>query len=207
MLLSLLLGAGMDAESRGRDPRPPTSADASRILAEIAPVTRRSQQLQRDVTMGVPLLGWGLAWLVGALVYQYVPGPAGAVLGLAACAAAATVTRVVRPREIRLSTEKRFALAWVVLFVISPLLVVIAEPASPRIVAVFLASLWATGMLLYGIGVRDVPLAVLGLVIVVMAAVIRLAAPPEAVLAVGLAGGLGMTGLGGWRMRWRRWRR
>ena len=86
----------------------------------------------------------------------------------------------------------------------APLLVVIAEPANPRIVAVFLASLWATGMLLYGIGVRDVPLAVLGLVIVVVAAVIRLVAPHEAVLAVGLAGGLGMTGLGGWRMRWRR---
>ena len=194
----------MDADPLGGDARPPTSADASRILAEIAPVTRRSRQLQRDVTMGVPLLGWGLAWLVGSLVYQYVHGPAGAVLGLAACAGAATATRVVRPREIRLNTEKRFALAWVVLFVISPLLVVIAEPANPRIVAVFLASLWATGMLLYGIGVRDVPLAVLGLVIVVVAAVIRLVAPHEAVLAVGLAGGLGMTGLGGWRMRWRR---
>lgn len=95
----------MDADSRGGDARPPTSADASRILAEIAPVTRRSQQLQRDVTMGVPLLGWGLAWLVGALVYQYVPSPAGAVLGAAACAGAATVTRVVRPREIRLNTR------------------------------------------------------------------------------------------------------
>jgi hypothetical protein len=194
----------MDADPRDGDARPPTSADASRILAEIAPVTRRSQQLQRDVTMGVPLLGWGLAWLVGSLVYQYVRGPAGAVLGLAACAGAATVTRVVRPREIRRNTEKRFALAWVVLFVISPLLVVIAAPANPRIVAVFLASLWATGMLLYGIGVRDVPLAVLGLVIVVVAAVTRVVAPHEAVLAVGLAGGLGMTGLGGWRMRWRR---
>jgi hypothetical protein len=77
----------MDAESRGGDPRPPTSADASRILAEIAPVTRRSQQPQRDVTMGVPLPGWGLAWLLSALAYQFVPSPAGAVLGLAACAA------------------------------------------------------------------------------------------------------------------------
>lgn len=194
----------MDADARDGDARPPTSADASRILAEIAPVTRRSRQLQRDVTMGVPLLGWGLAWLAGSLVYQYAPSPAGAGLGLAACAAAAIVTRLVRPREIRRNTEKRFLLAWMVLFILSPLLVVIAAPASPRIVAVFLASLWATGMLLYGIGVRDVPLAVLGLVIVVVAAVSRLAAPPEAMLAVGLAGGLGMTGLGGWRLRWRR---
>ena len=194
----------MSVDPRGDDVRPPTSADASRILADIAPVTRRSQQLTRDVTMGVPLLGWGLAWLVGALLFQYVPEPAGAVLGAAACAAAATVTRVVRPREVRLHTEKRFALAWLVLFVISPLLVLIAGPANARITVVFLASLWATGMLLYGIGVRDLPLAALGLAIVAVAAVTRLLVPHEAVLAVGVAGGVGMAAVGGWRLRWRR---
>jgi hypothetical protein len=194
----------MNADPRGADARPPTSADASRILADIAPVTRRSQQLTRDVTMGVPLGAWGLAWLVGALVFQYVGAPAGPVLGLAVCAVAAVVTRVVRPREVRLHTEKRFALAWLVLFVTSPLLVVIAAPVNARILVAFLASLWATGMLIYGIGVRDVALAVLGLTIVVVAAATRLLAPHDAVLAVGLAGGLGMTGLGGWRLRWRR---
>jgi len=30
------------------------------------------------------------------------------------------------------------------------------------------------------------------------------AAPGAALLAVGLAGGLGMAALGGWRMRWKR---
>ena len=182
----------------------PTPADASRILAEIGPVTRRSQRLTRDVTMGLPLLAWGLAWLAGALLFQYLPGPAGPGLGLAACAAAAVVTRLVRPREVRRHTENRFALAWLVLFVTSPLLVLIAAPANSRILVVFLASLWAVGMLLYGIGVRDLPLAALGAIIVVVATVARLAVPHEAVLAVGLAGGLGMAGLGAWRLRWRR---
>jgi len=196
----------MDVDPRGTGASPPTSADASRILADIAPVARRSQQLTRDVTMGVPLLAWGLAWLTGALLFQYLPRPAGPVLGLGVCAVAAVVTRVARPREIRLHTENRFALAWLVLFVTSPLLVLIVAPANARVLAVFLASLWATGMLIYGIGVRDVALAVLGLAIVVVAAATRVATPHEAVLTVGLAGGLGMTGLGGWRMRWRRWR-
>jgi hypothetical protein len=197
----------MDVDPRGTDPRPPTPNDASRILADIAPVVRRSQQLTRDVTMGVPLLAWGLAWLTGALLFQYLPSPAGPALGLSVCAVAAVVTRVMRPREVRLHNENRFALAWLVLFVTSPLLVVIVAPANARILAVFLASLWATGMLIYGIGIRDVALAVLGLAIVVVAAATRVAAPHEAVLAVGLAGGLGMAGLGGWRMRWRRSRR
>jgi hypothetical protein len=194
----------MNADPPGTDARPPTSADASRMLADIAPVARRSQQLTRDVTMGVPLAAWGLAWLTGALLFQYVRWPVGAWLGLAVCGVAAVVNRVVRPREVRLHTEKRFALAWLVLFVTSPLLVVIVAPANARVLTVFLASLWATGMLIYGIGVRDVALAVLGLAIVVVAAATRPLIPHETVLAVGLTGGLGMIGLGGWRMRWRR---
>jgi hypothetical protein len=183
---------------------PPTSADAARILAEIEPVTRRSQQLTRDIAMGLPLLAWGLAWLGGGLLFQYLRGPVGAGLGLAACAAAAAVTHLVRSPEVRFHSENRFALAWAVLFLTSPLLVLIAAPGNARIVVVFLASLWAVGMLLYAIGVRDLPLAGLGLVIVVAAAVSRLVVPHEAVLAVGLVGGLGMAGLGGWRLRWRR---
>jgi hypothetical protein len=194
----------MTADPHGPGRPTPTSADASRILAEIEPVARRSQQLTRDVALGVPLLGWGLAWLAGSLLFQYLHGPAGAVLGAAACAGAATVTRLVRPREIRFHTEKRFALAWVVLFVTSPVLVLIAAPANARITVVFLASLWAVGMLLYGIGTRDAPLAGLGAAIVVAAATARLLTPHTAVLVVGLVGGLGMIGLGGWRLRWRR---
>ena len=84
------------------------------------------------------------------------------------------------------------------------MLVLIAAPANAAITVVFLASLWAVGMLLYGIGTRDVPLAGLGAGIVVAAAMARLLAPHAAVLIVGLVGGLGMTGLGGWRLRWRR---
>ena len=82
-------------------------------------------------------------------------------------------------------------------------LVAVAAPSSTRVLTVFLASLWAVGMLLYGIGVQDTPLAVIGLVIVMVAAATRIAAPGAAVLAVGLTGGAGMAALGGWRMRWR----
>jgi hypothetical protein len=59
-------------------------------------------------------------------------------------------------------------------------------------------------MLLYGIGVQDLPLAMVGLAIVVVAAAARIAATHLAMLIVGIAGGLGMAALGGWRMRWRR---
>jgi hypothetical protein len=182
----------------------PTSADASRMLRDITPVTRRSRRLARDVTLARPLLAWGLAWAAGAILFQFLPGPVGAILGTAVCAGAVAVTWLVRPREVRLYTERRFSLLWFVLFATSPLLVAVAAPANARIMVVFLASVWAVGMLLYGIGVQDIPLAVVGLAILALAAAARIMVPHLAVLVVGIAGGLPMAALGGWRMRWHR---
>jgi hypothetical protein len=151
-----------------------------------------------------PLLAWGLAWSAGAILFQFLPGVTGDVLGTAACAAAAAVTWLIRPREVRVRSERRFALLWFVLFATSPLLIAVAAPADARVLVVFLASVWAVGMLLYGIGVQDIALAVVGLTILVLAAAARIVVPHLAVLVVGIAGGLGMAGLGGWRMRWKR---
>ncbi|HEY1623072.1 MAG TPA: hypothetical protein VGG16_04675 [Streptosporangiaceae bacterium] len=183
----------------------PTSADASRMLEEITPVSNRSRRLARDVTWAQPLLAWGLAWTAGTLGYQLVPGAAGVALGLTACAAAAAASWMVRPRDVRLrDSERRFALLWAVLFATSPLLVSVAAPASTHILIAFLGSVWAVGLLLYGAGVRDFPMAAAGLITVVAAAVVRPLDLGAAVLVTGLTGGLSMTALGAWRMRWRR---
>jgi len=182
----------------------PTSSDAVRLLGEIAPVARRSQRLARDVTMARPLLTWGLAWITGSVLFQYVRSPDGAVLGLLACAAAIAVNWLVRPREVRRTTERRFGLGWFVLMGTSPLLVAVAQPGNTKLTAVFLGCLWAVGMLLYGIGVRDWPLAAVGLLIVLLAAAMRIALPGQAMITAGVAGGLAMAAVGGWRLRWRR---
>jgi hypothetical protein len=194
----------MTFSPRGEDYRAPTSADAARILQEITPVTRRSRRLARDVTFARPLLAWGLAWTAGAIVFQFVPSPGGAIGGSAVCAVAAASTWLVRPREVRLNHERRFTLLWLVLLASSPFLVAVAQPANGRVLAVFLGSVWAVGMLLYGIGVQDLPLAAIGLGILLAAAATRIEAPHQAMLIVGVAGGLAMASLGGWRMRWKR---
>jgi hypothetical protein len=191
-------------DPRGENFSAPTAADASRILDEMTPVSRRSRQLARDVTFARPLLAWGLAWMAGATLYEFIPGRAGALLGTAACAAALAVTWLVRPREVRLDNERRFGALWFVFLAVSPLLIAVVQPPDGHVMTVLLGSLWAVGMLLYGIGVRDISLAALGLAIVMLAAATRVAAPGAALLAVGLAGGLGMAALGGWRMRWKR---
>ena len=136
-------------------------------------------------------------------MFQFAPSPAGAVGGSAACAAAADHLDGAS-REVRLQYERRFTLLWLVLLASSPLLVAVAPQADRRFLAVFLGSVWAVGMLLYGVGVQDWPLAAVGLGIAVTAAATRIAAPHQAMLIVGVAGGLGMTVLGGWRMRWKR---
>ena len=209
----------MAFDPRGENFSAPTAADASRILDEITPVSRRSRQLARDVMAWAldhwmvgrparactrPLLAWGLAWMAGATLYEFIPGRAGALLGTAACAAALAVTWLVRPREVRLDNERRFGALWFVFLAVSPLLIAVVQPPDGHVMTVLLGSLWAVGMLLYGIGVRDISLAALGLAIVMLAAATRVAAPGAALLAVGLAGGLGMAALGGWRMRWKR---
>jgi hypothetical protein len=81
--------------------------------------------------------------------------------------------------------------------------VAVAAPANPHVMVVFLASLWAVAMLLYGLSIQDLPLAAVGLVTLVVAAAARIFAPRSAVLAVGIAGGLAMAALGVWRMRWK----
>jgi hypothetical protein len=86
----------------------------------------------------------------------------------------------------------------------SPLLVAVAAPGNAKVTAVFLGSLWAVGMLLYGIGVRDLPLAAIGLAIVLVAAATRIAVPGQSMIIVGVTGGLAMAAVGAWRMRWKR---
>jgi hypothetical protein len=89
----------------------PAAADAEEILRDIAPVARRSRRPAWNAAAARPLLAWGVAWIACAALFQYVPGPAGAVLGVPGAGAAA-VTWLVRTRDVRLPTERRFAMIW-----------------------------------------------------------------------------------------------
>lgn len=174
------------------------------MLREITPVARRSRQLARDARLARPLFAWGLAWITGAALLEYVPGPGGVALSSVPAVGAAAVTWLARSHDVHLPTERRFTLAWLAFMASSPLLVAVAAPESTRLMVVFLASLWGVAIVLYGIAMQDAPLSVVGSAIVIAAAVARTTAPGAAMMAVGLCGGLGMTALGAWRLRWKR---
>lgn len=180
-----------------------------RALREIAPVIRRSRRLARDARLARPLLAWGLAWMAGAALLEYAPGPGGMILASSGSVGAAAVTWLARSRDVRLPTQRQFTLVWLAFLASTPLLVAVAAPENTRLMAVFLASLWAVAMVLYGIGTRDTALAAVGSATVVAAAVTRIAAPADAMLVVGLCGGAGMAALGMRRIRcpwWGQWK-
>jgi hypothetical protein len=204
LALLSIVKADMAFHPEGEDLGVPTPVDAAQMLLEIRPVARRSRHLTRDATLARPLLAWGQAWIVGAVLYQYIPGPAGAVLASLPCAGATMISWLVRSPDVRLPAERRFAVLWFVLLASSPLLVAVAQPANARQMVVFLAGLWAVGILLYGAATQDLPLASVGAAAAAAAAAGRIIDPGAAVLIAGVSGGLAMALLGCWRLRWRR---
>lgn len=194
----------MTFQTDGERYQVPTPSDAARMLREISPVASVARRAARDVAFAYPLLAWGLAWTAGTALFWYVSGPVGVAAGYVVCAAAVGVCWMVRPRDVRLLPERRFALLWFAFLAASPFLVAVAQPGSTRLTMLFLASLWGVGMLLYGIAMKDPQLAVTGAVILVAAAIARVAAPDAATLIVGFGGGTAMGLLGAWRLRWAR---
>ncbi len=173
-----------------------TVGDASTALAGLRPVQRRSRQIIRDTGMGRPLLAWGVAWMAGAVALHALAGWPGPTVGAALCVLAAAVSWLGVDRQLVRGFERQFAVGWVVLLLSSPLLVIVVAPPTRDVLVIFLGCLWALGMLLYGVGTDDRPIAAVGGFIVVISAVSRLFVPAVAMVTAGVMGGLALAVLG-----------
>lgn len=179
----------------------PGVAEAAAALAGLEPARRRSRRFIRDDGMGRPLLSWGIAWVAGSVALQSLPSPWGAWIGMSLCVAAVAVSWLGRHRRVIRGFEQRFAMCWLVLLASSPLLVIVVAPANRDVLVLFLSCLWAVGMLMYGIGADDRPVAAVGGFIVILAGSARLVVPSSAVILVGVAGGVALALLGSRRVR------
>lgn len=146
--------------------------------------------------MGRPLLAWGVAWIAGSVALHSLAGWRGSIVGSALCVLATAVSWLGVDRQLVRGFERQFAVGWVVLLLSSPLLVIVVAPPSRDVLVIFLGCLWALGMLLYGIGTNDRPMAAVGLYVLVISAVSRLSFPGGAMVTVGVTGGLGLALLG-----------
>ncbi len=178
----------------------PTAHDASTALAALHPVQRRSRQIIRDAGMGRPLVAWGVAWIAGAVALHVLADWRGAAVGSVLCVLATAVSWLGVDRQLVRGFERQFAVGWMVLLLSSPLLVVVVAPPDRDVLVIFLGCLWALGMLLYGIGTNDRPMAAVGGFVLVISALARLTVPASAMVTVGVTGGLALALLGVRRM-------
>ncbi len=189
-----------------RELRPPRGGEPSVEEARAAlglahAATVRSARAAQRTTMGVGLLVWGVAWLVGYTALQFLPFALGWALWLPLSGAAYALTRQLRDDTVRSGWEPHFLRAWWVIVFGSTFLITTVVPAEAIVIILLTGGLWGLALLLYGVVSEERALALLGGGIVVLAPLLRHLLPDWGALVFGLLGGGGMVLLGLWRGR------
>lgn len=180
--------------------RPPSPAEAAQTLRELSAIRGRSRRVAHATFTRGPLVLWGVAWLLGYAALDTLPWPVAIPAGLALSGAAALGTRLSRSQQVVSGWEQHVQRSWLVLMASSPLLVLTITPAPVHAVPVFLGSLCGVALLLLAVAAGDIPVGVLGAVIVTTAAAVRILAPDHDLLVFGSVAGGAMTALGVCRM-------
>jgi hypothetical protein len=177
----------------------PSAEEARAALGLAHAATVRTARAAKRTTLGVGLIAWGVAWLLGYAGLQFLPFFVGwgawVPLGIAAFVA----TRLLRDDTIRSGWEGRFERAWWVVVFGTPLLVSTVTPAEPIVLVLLPGALWGLALLLYAVVSEERALAAFGATLVVLAPLLRQFLPEWGALLFGLVGGGGMVGLGLWR--------
>lgn len=170
--------------------------DAETLIRELGTLTGRTRSAGRSVATGRPLIGWGIAWMVGCGALDLLTGFARiAVVALAWLAGMAGSWWPAR-RSIRTGAESRVRWGWLIVLVASPFLVTAAQPPSWVSVTLLLAALWSLAMCLFAVATRDVPYAIASLAGVLMAGVAAVQEQFPPLLLFGLTAGGALLGLG-----------
>lgn len=174
---------------------------AARSLRELDALTLRTQRASRSMATGLPLVGWGFAWIVGLAALDLLDGPARVVVVSAAWLVAMLLSWGPRSAAIRTGSEPRVHAAWVAIAAASPFLVAAAQPATFTNGVLLLCALWGLGMCLFAIATGDRMFAVVAAFGVVLAGVIADRNVADRLLWFGIAAGAPLLALGVARMR------
>jgi len=174
--------------------------DAARLLADIRPLPARTWRLAVQEFTRLPLLAWGVAWVLGYGAVQLLPPWIGlgafTVLGVAAL----TLTRFVATPDLQSGWETQFRRCWWALIGVTPLLGLIIQPTPLPTLLLLLGALWGVALLLYAVAITDWALGMVGLTIVVSAAASHVLAGGWSLLCFGAVGGGAMAILGSVRL-------
>jgi hypothetical protein len=145
---------------------------------------------------GLPLIGWGLAWIGSYPALGLLDGVARIIAVVPLWALAMLASWLPLRTTIRTGTEKRMRWAWVVVLVSSPFLVAAAEPVSMTHVALLLGGLWNLAMCLFAVATADHVYAGVTLFGTVMAGVAAGQDHVQPLVLFGLASGLPLLAVG-----------
>ena len=148
----------------------------------------------------MPIVGWGVAWVLGLGALDLLDGPARIVVVIGAWVIGMLLSWLPRRAAIRTGTEGRLRVAWVVVLIASPFLVVAAQPPSFSNAMLLLGGLWGLAMCLYGVATRDRGYAFVAGFGTVLAGVLAVPDLTNRLLWYGLGAGVPLIALGIRRM-------
>ncbi len=175
-------------------------SEAARTLRDIDRITGRSRRVAYAAFTRAPLTFWGIAWLLGYSALDLLPWAVAIPVGVALALGAALGMWWWRPGEVGSGHERKVQLSWLVLMACSPLLVATAGVVTSTAVLLFLGALWGVALLLLAVATGDVALGVVGGLVVVAAAAVRIAVPQHLLLTFAVVAGGAMTALGAYRL-------
>jgi len=186
-----------------QDRRMPSPSEAAAGLIMARDAQKRGRRATGRAALRASLVLWGLDWMIGyPLVHARPIWPAMALWALTSLAIYALPRlRIDEAHLLVTGWETSFRRAWWVILAGSIACGVIAGPLTIDQLLLLLGALWGVAYALYGVVVRDRPIAALGGVIIVLAVVLRLVAPAATPL-FGLSAG-GCTALLGLVRGWR----
>lgn len=175
------------------------SHEADRVessLHELGALTDRTRLASRSMATGLPMAGWGAAWILGLGALDLLGGPTRILVAALAWMIGMLLSWLPMRAVIRTGTETRMRWAWVVVLAASPFLVSAARPASFVHGMLLLGALWGLAMCLYAVATDDRILAVVTGFGIVTAGVLAALEIPNRLLCFGLSAGLPLLALG-----------
>jgi hypothetical protein len=176
-----------------------TPDEATTALREAHRVRALGRRLVHGQTTRLPLVWWGVSWMVTYPAAQVLPFALALVAGAAMSAAAFAMTKLGArwdPMPGRTGWEVRVRRAWWAVLVAAFVLDVVAAPAPAQVLFLIPGALWGLAILLYAVVVEDRALGMLGGGIAALAAALRLFFLDDSLVLFGLLGGGGMVAIG-----------
>src|SRR5215472_17432155 len=173
-----------------------TPEEAHTALREAHRVRALGRRLVHGQTTRLPLVWWGVAWMVTYPAAQLLPFALALAAGTAAAAAAFAMTKLGArwdPTPGRTGWEAQVMRAWWAVVVAAFVVDVIAAPAPAPVLFLIPSAVWGLALLLYAVAAEDRALGVLGAGIAVLAAVLRLFLLDQSLVLFGMLGGGGMV--------------